>query len=57
VSLLHLATLGVVALLTWFEVDPSGPPALLPAAATIIGGSCICRSSKASRMTVRACAD
>jgi hypothetical protein len=41
VSLCDLATLGGVALLTWFEVDPSGHPGILPTAAVIIGGSSI----------------
>jgi cation transport ATPase len=45
VSLFEVATLGGVALLTWFEVDPSGHPGILPTAAAIIGGSSIWKAA------------
>jgi heavy metal translocating P-type ATPase len=45
VDLFQLATLGGVALLAWLQVDPSGHPALLATAATIVGGSSIWKAA------------
>jgi heavy metal translocating P-type ATPase len=55
-NLFQLATLGGVALLTWLQLDPFGYPAVLPAAATLIGGSSIWKEAiddvAARRVTV-----
>ncbi len=40
-DLLQIATLSGAALLTWFHLNPSGHPALLPLVAVIVGGSSI----------------